>query len=314
MRIIQFLFIVIFSFVDTSKKTNLKLIKQNITSEATLVLSNENQSMNLGDINVKALGKSGKISISRGKTSDANFKEVTINFSSLKEVDTNGNYVIGGGSNKHSFENFAQLDFTFSPITNLSKDGVKCNLFTFESSKIVTDLDKLKITVYIFLEDGEIDIGNSMKQKVKSGDIKFNVEVNKWPFCLPSNQCSGNTCCKTGSTYAVGQYLDLEIEMKNNDTKASTNTATTSSRVDNITFLDNSKIYLNNNIYLDNTWGKMPENYPQQKSSTSKDLFVFRFPKFTNTVLYDPVISLSSISKYVKTISMILFAFALFLF
>jgi len=318
MKTSQFAFISFFvciSFVVT--KSNLKLLKQNAEVETTTITSDtvvasDVETIQSGDYSVHALGKSGKILINKGTSEDRDFKQVSINLSALREISTTGVAITGTGSNKHSFENFAQLSFTFSSIVDAEKDGLKVKTFVIQAANIV-GTSVLKVRVYIFLEDGEIEIGNLEKQQVYNGDVKFNVEVENWPFCKSATTCSGITCCKSGNVNLVGQFLDLEIEMRSNDkTTPTTQGSDEGDRVDILRFSNDNVIFLNNNIYVDDAWRKMATHYPKQKSTEAKNTFVFRLPVFSKKVSYDPVVRLSS--GFTKTCTLVLLALAFFLF
>ena len=44
---------------------------------------------------------------------------------------------------------------------------------------------------------------------------------------------------------------------------------------------------------VDDKWQEMAEGYPKIKTDKEKTLFIFRFPKFSKEVSYDPIIELS---------------------
>ena len=46
-------------------------------------------------------------------------------------------------------------------------------------------------------------------------------------------------------------------------------------------------------VNVDGSWVEMASDYPKVDATGPKTLFIFRFPKFTKDVLYDPTIELS---------------------
>lgn len=287
----KLILIIIFASIVLIKiNCELKFLPEENTSlEINDPIKKEEKTMSFNDVAVKILGHSGKIEITRDASvapAPVTDKEViTVTISSLKEKDVDGNEVGKTGSVKHSYENFANLDFKFGEFEDTKLNEVKCRKLKFglEAGTLFPSLDTtLNINVYLFSESGTIKTGNNSSSEVRKGTMKFSVDVNSWPFCLPKDKCKDSTCCLKGQTNEVGEYLDLEIEIKGS--KAAKD------KTDNKVMLgDNSQIVLPTEINVDGAWTTMPTGYPQQVGS-EKSTYTFRFQKFEKTLSYDPLI------------------------
>lgn len=69
-------------------------------------------SIDVEGLEVDILGRSGKMRIERGNSN------VQITFDALRELDSEGNIVGKQGKDKHSINNFAQVDFSFEATTD----------------------------------------------------------------------------------------------------------------------------------------------------------------------------------------------------
>lgn len=162
------------------------------------VFSDE-KSVTVGDITTKVKGQSGKILIYKGTNESDG---VTVTYDAIEEIDTDEEKI-----QSHSYNNFAQLTFTFSAPENdtYPNSNVSVTQFTFQAS---IDVDggpaTLKSYVYIFTSSGNITVdGNDIE--VKEGDMKFNAEIENWPFC---------DTCRHGNKDLTGKYLDFSVEIK----------------------------------------------------------------------------------------------------
>lgn len=219
-----------------------------------------------GGTSINVLGQSGKVKITRDNT------EITLQVDYLYEVDASGNKVGKYGQNKHSVESFATQSFTFSPLT--SKENL--DEFTFETP--VYSIGKLKLRTMLYNQSGTVGT-ETETWNVASGDIKFNIELSDWTFCNP---------CGDGTAL----YIDVGIEIKGKDSIPKGNKT-----ID----LGGATLELSNRVVIDGSEINMPESYPQIETQGSKQLYVFRFPKFTNTVIYDPLLQLSAGHAYTFT-------------
>ena len=154
-------------------------------SAACATLADEEKTFKVGDIEVKVKGKSGKMMIYRSfNVSDkknsskvmVKRNRVTLLMDAIQEIDSDGNIVGKSGKEKHSFNNFANQDFTFSPLTQTKLQNISAHTVTFTATNIGGTGGTLKVVIYLFSEDGEISVGNETDE-VSKGSFKFSIEV-----------------------------------------------------------------------------------------------------------------------------------------
>lgn len=213
---------------------------------------------------INVLGQSGKVRITRVD------KVITMQVDYLHEVDASGNTVGQTGSSKHSVNSFATQAFTFTPLKELSYQNVSMQEFTFATD--VHSIGKLKI-VTMMVEEASSVATETETWSVARGDIKWNIELSDWAFCDP---CSDGTAA----------YIDIGIEIK----------STKSEKKNNTIDLGDATLQLSNRVQVDGTEQNMPSGYPKIVSQGSKELFIFRFPTFSQKVVYDPLLQLSATS------------------
>lgn len=244
-------------------------------------ISAEDKTVTVGNFTTKVKGQSGKIAVYRnGNESDG----VTITFDAIKELDSSETEV-----NKHSYNNFAQLTFSFSnPENTTYRDtNVTVTQFNFTSTiPLGNGTATLTSYVYIFTSEGNITVdGNDFG--VKYGDMKFNAEIENWPFCAGSG-----SDCKQGQTFYTGQYVDFSVEIKGKKTPESVTDSGIQGEYD---LGGGDTVVVPKKVLYDNTTTKdMPTGYPKLETQGSKSVFIFRFEKFNSSALYDPVISLAA--------------------
>lgn len=240
-------------------------------------------------VSVKLLGQSGKLVLTKNITSGNTTTEesVTVNFSSLSEKDENNAVVGKSGAIKHSFENFAQLDFTITNFTEGKFQNLTVYQTSFVAEKIVNPDTTFTGTFYVFTQDGEITTGTNETTKVAPGVVKFSIDINKWPFCSNTDATCDDqtdaTCCKQGQNLEIGKYLDFALEIKGNKIINKTESSTYD--------LGNSNFILSRYAQLDaGDYTELPAGYPAYEKQGVSDVFTFRFPTFTQSASYDPVI------------------------
>ena len=170
------------------------------------------------------MGQSGKIQVTKVNSqekSDLN-SSIKITFDSIQEKDSNGNIIGKSGKAKHSFNNFASLDFTVSSITEGDCKGVECYKLDFQSTGIVNDNDLLKVEVFIFKASGDIHTAGEEGEEatdllsVEEGDVKFNIIMENWTWCVAESECSDSesNCCKQVKTYEIGEFIDFTLAIE----------------------------------------------------------------------------------------------------
>lgn len=72
----------------------------------------------------------------------------------------------------------------------------------------------MRVSVYLFNESGTLELGpdNIEEINIGRGQLKFNVEIENWPWCTAGG--TGNNLCQKSGTDQVGTMLDLAIDVK----------------------------------------------------------------------------------------------------
>lgn len=193
----------------------------------------------------------------------------------LRQLDASGATLGGGGSQKHSFNSFATQLFTFSQPTNATYQDLQVAKVSFDSTLV--DSSNVKIDTFIFKEAGNVSVGDETIQ-VPLGAVKFNVELSNWSWC------GGSTTCKAQAGEGAAVELDLSMAVvgKGSPTKMS-------AKDKDFDLGGGNKLLMFDTYSLDSgaTWVKMPTGYPKVSGST----FTLKFPRWTGTVMYDPIVA-----------------------
>lgn len=237
---------------------------------------------------VKVLGQSGKIMMSRSENIQSDENRVTVEMDEIKETDMSGNPVGAGGApaTKHSFNTFANQEFEYSEVGNGEFENISAKTFNFSAT--IDNGAKLLVDVFIFTENGTYSL-NGENTTVSEGTVKFNIHIENWTFCG-----AGVTCSK-GSTTEIGKYIDFTIAIKGKGAspqkKTSGGKKTTADEYD---LGSGSSVIISDKVQYDDNgdWVPTPSGYPKLVQKGSKTLFVFRFDKFSKSVLYDPQVDL----------------------
>lgn len=247
-----------------------------------LHLSQADEEVTAEGVSVKIQGQSGGMTIGRTENPDQDKNAVKIKFDAIQERDSSGNTVGTSGSDKHSFNNFAQLPFEISSLQDTTYENLTAKRINFTAS-ITSVSATLRVQTYIFTEDGNITIGGEIT-KVEKGTVKFNIILDGWTFCTEST-------CNKGGSGEVGAFVDLTISIKGKGTpsrKTGNNKRTDGEEYD---LGGEASVALSKKIIKDNGDPEnMPGNYPAFETQGNKQLFVFRFPTFLNRVVYDPTV------------------------
>jgi len=176
-----------------------------------------------------------------------------------------------------SRNNFANTNFEFSSSYSTVVSGLAAQAIRF-STPLVGGVATLIVTTFIFLEKGAITPTDTETFNVQAGSVKFNIELKDWPFCnvseTPENICGGD----------FGSYVDFGINIEG----ASAPGANVSTDAD---------LLLSNKVSMDGSWQMLPAGYPraEAKDGAKRIFYTFRFPRFTSTALYDPIITFKNI-------------------
>jgi len=228
---------------------------------------------------VDVLGQSGKMTLSNGDN------QVTVAMDNLYELNAAGSIIGNTGPNagKHSRQTFASVDFSVNDTARRTSEfGVPADAIDFRTTLLGSS--DLVVSTFVFLHNGVIHPTMNESWAVAGGSVKFAVELNAWPFCSGE---SGNPC--RGET---GAFLELGIEIKGSaDVTLAGGDGKRFTLATNAATGNNVTLELSDEVLLDGIWVRMPEGYPKIEMQGSKQLFMFRFPRFTSSCLYDPVIN-----------------------
>jgi len=240
-----------------------------------------------GGVKLDVLGQSGKMTLSNAPADGSiTPNEVTITMDYIREIDAAGNIVGNEGPNsgKHSLQTFASQAFTIDPTRESIEYGVPSTAIDFRTTLVGGS--ELLIETHVFMHDGVIQPTSNETFNVSGGTVKFSVSVSSWPFCSgeTGNSEMGKAC--KGNT---GAYLEFGMEIKGGS-KIEETGENSFTLATNPTTGGNVTIEMSNELKLGGEWESMPEGYPMIEYKGSKQLFIFRFPRFNGTALYDPLI------------------------
>eukprot|EP00794_Sanderia_malayensis_P019848 gene19848-21790_t len=246
--------------------------------------------LNEGDINVKVLGQSGKISIKNKKGGN----NAMITFDAIKELDASNSAVGTSGNKKHSLQTFASQEFTFKTQgLNDTYQGLRVRQIQF-TSKIAGPDGNLTVNIYIFKDGGNITTANDEEITVQNGTVKFDIWFASWTFCGGADGVS----CKKGQTNEVGDKIDLAIEIKGKGSGAPKEKSKKRGKGSKMKTFDigGADCTLSGQVKKDGVWEAMESGFPKMETKGSKTTFTFRFPRFNSSAFYDPTLDMSSAS------------------
>jgi len=191
----------------------------------------------------------------------------------LRELDAQGNAVGTSGSTKHSINTFASQSFTFTTNQSVTVDGVPANKVSFETQ--VSTVGVLTVDTFIF--EGCGTVGPPGEQwNVSYGDFKWNINFSSWQWCG----------CGKGQSVETGEFIDLDVTVKGlADVKAK------AGKPQSLELGGGMTCELSGKVLVDNIWTTMPSGYPSVTNQGSRTTFTFRFPRFSSSALYDPLIT-----------------------
>lgn len=220
---------------------------------------------------VKVLGQSGKVSLTRDD------ETITIDFDSMVEKDSTGSAVgmTGSLNTQHGVNSFATQSFSFSQLAVVTYKNLLFDTFTFESP--INNIGKLKCQVFVAKQNGTITDGDDTFS-VSKGDVKWNIEIPEWTFL--SN----------------GAFIDLDIEIKTKGGEEASGSGKSYS-------VGNAQLKMASNVLKDSQTVPMTATYPKMVTKGNKKIFTFRFEKFSNSLLYDPMFNYgdASVNSGTKT-------------
>jgi hypothetical protein len=215
---------------------------------------------------VQQLGSSGKFRISNEK-GDSDPNRVTI------EVDS----VFEGPSSDHGTPTVANQDFTVSAVTPTTVgNGVQASLVTFKTTLETKGNPKttygiLQLDTYIIQGSGTVAT-DTETFKVEPNDVKFNIILSDWAFDTAS------------------EFVDVALVIKGRRSDADLREVE-----ENVFDLGGSvPLILSGRVTVDGSETAMAAGYPRYTNNGGKYTFEFRFPKFTSSATYDPIVGLAT--------------------
>jgi hypothetical protein len=200
---------------------------------------------------------------------------VTVTLNYLYEVTADGKTIDGSLVDLE-----AQVYNVTQSVGYFFENNIEARQIHFDAT--IDGVGTIAVDAYIMLDDGNITTPGTESWVVAAGDVKFNVEVSDWTFCGDQAPC--------GTSNETSAYLDLAFSIRGNS-------ETPQENEDNALVFNlggNVPLLLSSEIEKDGFMQDMPDGFPRVESSTSQGtMFMFRFPRFTDGVSYDPIIPYS---------------------
>ncbi|XP_032229766.2 skeletal aspartic acid-rich protein 1 [Nematostella vectensis] len=256
-----------------------------IAALSSVSLAADNKTEESNDMFVNVQGKSGKMMIhKKGQTpSDG----LMVSYEDLKEVDQGGSDVGMSGGTKHSFNNFATLNFTFTDAVDKQLKGIDAKYFTFMAN--IPDVGAIYTSeVYIFKKNGSFEWGDE-EVEVEPGTVKFNIKIENWKFC------GQQVVCQKGGKNETGFFLDSTVCFKGKTEGMKKNMGQDKGpkgkkKAARFAFGD-AFVDMPIGIMKDTMMSNITE--PQMTTTAGKTCFILRFPKFMDKVIFDPLVSIN---------------------
>ncbi|CAE8644381.1 unnamed protein product [Polarella glacialis] len=221
---------------------------------------------------VDIMGQSGKFTVYDERSGKGSGIQLTMD--ALREVDADGTSVGASGSVKHSINTFAAQDFSIADAEDVTLGNRQVPALKISFSSSISTIGKIRVDTYVIGKSGLL--GPPGEWAVLPGDLKWSIELSEWNWCG----------CSKGQTTEEGAFVDLDISVKGLGT-AQANTGSNKS----LSLGGGVNLELSSQTYTDGAWVSMPEGYPKIVMQGSSTIFTFRFPKFSTSSLYDPVLT-----------------------
>jgi len=198
---------------------------------------------------------------------------VSVGLSYLYEIDSTGG-TIGSSIIDLAIQQFYLTQKVGSFWGN---DEIKARKTSIRAD--ITNVGSIEMEIYEILSGGTIHTGNETWNVVE-GDVKFNVVLSDWRFCGIEN----STC----DTEKHSSYVDLALEVKG---RLGSLQASKSSRL-LLALGGNVPLLLSGQVAVDEMIESMPAGFPRVETAfnDTSELLVFRFPRFSRKMEYDPIV------------------------
>lgn len=236
--------------------------------------------LTFGNFTVNMVGKSGQFDLVNG----VNGESLRFKFNDLTEMDSNNTAVNAPDHKVTSFANSAS--FSDKDTHKFPNTTVEAEYFNFKYE--LKNGANFTGTMYLMTTNGTLMMGNQ-KHDVLPGDLKFNFGVSGWTFCV-----NGTDQCKVNGTsldlsYTV-QHMGGNHNHTNNTIKFLSDAEASLEMNATPAFTEgNSAVFMNGDYMLDGKSATMPDGYPKTEVNGNSATFTYRFAKFSNSVVYDPV-------------------------
>ena len=242
-------------------------------------------------INLRVLGHSGKMELSNNDTT------VRVQMKGLQEVSADGEPVghTLPNKDKHSFNSFASQDFTISPISSKGLNSAVGSKSVDFTCPLLDGSALFKVTAHLVLNSSAqfSEPGSNETFVLSAGSLKFNVDISNWSFCTPGG--TGHAGCKGEN----GAFLDVSFIVTDQSAGSGPgpvpgNGTAPSDNVADVLLSGGGAMQLAEMAQLDGAWTRLPPGYPRVETSGATTTITLRFPRFTTTVHYDPVVQLTT--------------------
>ena len=206
-----------------------------------------------------------------------------ISFVSVIEYDTDNNVIEAAN---HAVTNLSELNFTVGEFKETQFQKLNVSVLEFKT-KLVGD-SLLTSKIYYFEQNGEILVGTE-KVLVEEGDVKFDVQIDKWNFCTVqinntnNNNITTGTCATKNTSYQKGVNLEVKLKVKE--------ISKSEKKYDTLFVYGQSFFKVPSAFSIDGKDSDMVSGFPRFENVDNFDYYTLRFPVFADTVKYDPLIT-----------------------
>mgnify|MGYP006101040797 CR=1 FL=1 len=153
---------------------------------------------------------------------------------------------------------------------------------------------KLQVETLLISGKGEVNTPTE-NWIVQPGDMKFNILLSNWVFASTGKFVDIELEIKGKNSLAQKRTKKLHDHDEHKDTKDKDDRRSLKGKTDKSWDLgDGAILELSDQILVDGNWTTMPDGYPSYEQKGGKQIYTFRFPKFTDTAFYDPIVGFDS--------------------
>lgn len=225
-----------------------------------------------GETDLILLSNRGQFTVEDDGLGPTDENRVSLSLVTLTELDVNGVPV-----KAIDLEN---AQFGISQTSGIFFGGVDARRVSFSTTGENGNAGNLILEAFQIRSNGTVINEGGESFAVQQGDVKFNIVMDKFPFCKAEQDadCTGN----------AGEFVDVAAEIKSKQEAVK-------SGQDDLTYDlgGNVPLQLSGQLVLDGVPTPMPEGFPKIENVNGKTIVTVRFPKFQESVVYDPTIGYS---------------------